>query len=315
MNSTLCTFPGKFGDILWALPTIREIARQAGQPVHLAIGGKYSPLLELLKAQPYVAAAFAVEGWEEGEHASWDPPEELLIPGAYDKVYHLRYPDWPHHSLPSETVLTASKLGALYTPFGAEELASVMRSMDQPWITPPDFPCSSPGAYQPEPWPRAGRHIYLGWSDEHFELKLGLTALLATQLGQYRNLICRALPRSRWEGEESRRVLCADPQSEYGEDLVDLGAGDWLMTARTLARCKLYVGCLSAQWVLANALGIPCCVIEPNPARHNPIFWWDGPIEKDGKPRNRMVLGNDGKPTFDARAAVLAVKEELERVR
>jgi hypothetical protein len=161
---------------------------------------------------------------------------------------------------------------------------------DKPWIFLPPI-------HQP-----ATGEIYLGWTDEWFELKLGVSSCLSRGLVD-ESMVLRTPESSRWltEGLEV--------------DGLYIAPASWLETAQVLASCKLYVGCLSAQWVLANALGVPCVVVEPNPHRHNPIFWWDGPMESDGKPRNRMVMGNDGKPTFDARAVVQAVKEELERER
>jgi len=279
MSRILTSFPGKLGDIMWSLPAIREISRQAGEPVDLIIGGKYSPILELLKLQPYLNQVTALEGWEEGDFASWEPQ----VNGSYEKVYHLRYEWWPSRALPIETYHQAIKQGAVKDQALLTEV---------PWITLPPI-------HQP-----SRQDIYLGWTDEWFELKLGLSWILdyTKELPELVQVVPRG---SRWDTETE--CLGSSRWSIYKQG--------WLETAAVLASCKLYVGCLSAQWVLANALGVPCVVCEPNQARHNPIFWWDGPMEKDGKPRNRMVMGNDGKPTWDARALVQTIKEELERER
>lgn len=285
----LCSMPGKLGDIMWALPTVREIARQVGEPVDLVIGAPYSSLLELLKLQPYIRLAWAEENWQVLNTAPMTPRECPLQEDQrrfYDKVYHLGYEGWPEKELPIETFYRALQQGAF------QDNASAGLRANDPWITLPPI-------HQP-----SRQDIYLGWSDEWFELKFGLCVLLQSNFPD-QDFLMRQPQGSRWMSE-------GNVATEPDEPIV--GAG-WLGTAKALSSCKLYVGCLSAQWVLANALGVPCCVVEPNPHRHNPIFWWDGPVEKDGRPRNRMVLGNDGKPTFDARATVQAVQEELARER
>lgn len=286
MSKILATFPGKIGDILWALPTIREIARQAGEPVDLVVGDRFAGLVELLKIQPYLGRVEANPEWKVQDTAPMSPRVPSLgfhssfASCHYDKVYHLGYEGWPKRALPLETWDTAFNAGAPVrscSPF-------------DPWLF-------LPPVHQP-----AVQEIYLGWTDEWFELKLGLTSVLANALPD-EAFVLRVGSGSRWLTEGSR------------PDGVDIAPSSLLETASVISSCALYVGCLSSQWVLANALGVPCVVVEPNPHRHNPIFWWDGPIEKDGRARNRIVRGNDGLPTFDARAMVQAVEEELGRKR
>ena len=59
--------------------------------------------------------------------------------------------------------------------------------------------------------------------------------------------------------------------------------------------------------VLAVALGVPAVIVEPNPMRHNPIFW---PLGMDG-PQVTCVKGGDGKPTHDARHTADVLREKL----
>ena len=47
--------------------------------------------------------------------------------------------------------------------------------------------------------------------------------------------------------------------------------------------------------------------MEPNPQRHATVFY---PYGKTG--RVRLVTGNDGQPTFDARAVRHAIQEALD---
>ena len=58
---------------------------------------------------------------------------------------------------------------------------------------------------------------------------------------------------------------------------------------------------------VACALGKPCVLIEPNPHRHGDLFY---PYGKTGS-RVTLVVGNDGKPTFDARHCADAIWEAL----
>lgn len=277
----LCTFPGKHGDVLWSLLTAREIARRQGTRVHFVVSQEVMGLVPLIDAQPYVAACWS-DGW------SWkgDPGAgEQIVPqfdyqGLYGvkHVHHLHYKGWPKKSLPLEIWEQARMEPEEEKGRGFAEAAQ------DPWIT------------LPENTPRGrGACVFFGWSEEWFELKVGLSLLV----------------RESFEGTQ-----CYMPHGRWASEAAGLfGApANWLETASMLAACDLFVGCLSSQWVLANAMGVPCVVVEPNVARHNPIFWWEGRVLADGAPANTMVLGNDGKPTFDARAVKAAVKAGLERV-
>ncbi len=51
MSCTLCTFPGRYGDIIWALPTVRGISEVEG-PVDLLIAGEFASIVPLLEQQP-----------------------------------------------------------------------------------------------------------------------------------------------------------------------------------------------------------------------------------------------------------------------
>ena len=97
---TLCTFSGKFGDVLWSLPTVREIARSNG-PVDFAVMPAYRSLVTLLLEQEYIGNAFVIENWEctgspYGDQP-WNPPE---TPG-YDIAFHLTYQTTPDEFLAS----------------------------------------------------------------------------------------------------------------------------------------------------------------------------------------------------------------------
>lgn len=93
----LCTFSGKNGDILWSLPTARQISKQQGVPVDFAIMPYYKDLLPLIQYQSYIGKAFAVEDWYcQNSHYGdqpWSPPAH--VGDGYDIVIHLGYRSHP----------------------------------------------------------------------------------------------------------------------------------------------------------------------------------------------------------------------------
>ena len=83
---------------------------------------------------------------------------------------------------------------------------------------------------------------------------------------------------------------------------------NWVDAAAKIKKAKFFLGCCSALHVLACALGKSVVMVEPNAARHNPIF---DPYGKTG--RVHLVCGNDGLPTHDSRhvrEALLSTREQ-----
>src|SRR5262245_63210788 len=68
-----CTMPGRHGDILWALPTVRALAEQAGAPIDLVISEKYGSLKDLIRRQPYIADVVVLADWQVQETAPMTP--------------------------------------------------------------------------------------------------------------------------------------------------------------------------------------------------------------------------------------------------
>lgn len=93
MSKVLCSFSGKNGDILWSLPTVREISRLTGGPVDFKIMPYYENLLPLLEYQPYIEHAAVIPDWlrTHSNHGDgpWEPPKSAEE--GYEKVYHLTY--------------------------------------------------------------------------------------------------------------------------------------------------------------------------------------------------------------------------------
>lgn len=270
----LCTFPGKFGDLIWALPTVRAIAEVVGEPVDLVIAGAYGSIVPLIQRQSYIGQAFADSQWVVQNTAPMTPRmPERVIAHEYDQVFHLGYRGWPKTDLPRETWACFAAQAVGDPEFLGR--AVVHFSLDRPWII-------ATHTVNQADWARA---YAVGFTDEHFELKYGLTELL----------------RMRWVdetcGQRGSVNLSTSPRWN-AEAAAPWEGWSWESAAAWLANTPVFLGCNSALHVLARALGVPVVMMEPNPHRHNDIFY---PYGKSGK-GVELVLGNDGLPTFDARA-------------
>jgi hypothetical protein len=269
----LATMPGRYGDILWSLATARALAEAYDTAIDFAISAKYGSLQALIQAQPYIACCVVDGLWDVQETAPMTPriPTACVAPG-YDVVYHLGYAGWPERPLPYE----CARLANIHRESRGEPLLQVV--LDRPWITAPANPDTDPGK------------IVVGWSDEWFELKYGLTELIFPSDDPVDVLVP---PQSRWAQEH-----------RWGSHV---SVDHWEEATARIATADLFVGCCSALHVLACGVGTPVLLVEPNPQRHHAIFY---PYGKTG-PRVRLLLGGDGQPTFDARHLKDAVAEML----
>jgi len=173
--SSLCTFPGRHGDLLWALPTVRAIAQATGGPVDLQICGEFAGLVPLLQQQPYLGQIIADPTWGIG--AGWRPP--TVEAGPHDRVFHLGYRRWPELPLPLEVDQTVRA-----------DIELPPLELDRPWIEPPPGYVAS--------W-RDGHRIALGWTECYFELKYGLSSLLGRHHHDWSLQAC--MGGGRWETE------------------------------------------------------------------------------------------------------------------
>ena len=162
--SALCTIPGKHGDILWSLPTVRAIADTRGTPVDLLISDRYASHRELIERQPYIGRVHTSSRWRhvDGDSA-WAPFDgalhyEPLDPPDADHVIHLGYRRRPDRPLAQFIYAqAAASVGGILAPL----------QLDQPWLE-----ASSPT-------PGVTPVIALGWSDDQIEYKTVLSRRLA----------------------------------------------------------------------------------------------------------------------------------------
>lgn len=196
------------------------------------------------------------------------PPNREDVISPYDRVFHLGYEGWPTPDLPQDVwhrfVRTAHAYG---------DKTTVWLDLDRPWITDGLLPLRP-------------IDLAIGFSDEHFELKLGICWALQRHGCDWVNVSGGP----RWKEETGLTVRA-----------------DWVTAASWIKQAQVFLGCCSALHVLAVAVGTPAVVMEPNPDRLNDVFW---PLGKTG-PQVTQVLGGDGRWTWDARH----VRETIERVR
>lgn len=288
----LCTMPGKHGDSLWAAPTMRAIAEAAGEPVDLIMAPKYAGICPLYERQDYIDTAQGWDSWQVQDTAPmtpWSPFEETLHheaivqeQGRYDRVVHLGYRQWPTTTLPH---FVYEQTRREYPDLPIAEL-----DLETPWIQAAAWPGS-----RIDPVPS----VVVGFSDEWFELKVGLVTLLYEAFRDDRGF--GEFPPDRWA------IVCGSGM-RWDREWWDATVLSWTQVATYINTADVFLGCCSALHVLAAASGRPCIIVEPAEGRHNPIFW---PFGMDG-PRVTCVKGNDGKPTFHAPHVIDAVKAALE---
>lgn len=290
---TVC-HPGRYGDLFWALPTIRAMSERAGKLAHLLLPTDpanttpWVPLLPLLEAQPYIGQATVVPGWsitQDAPRAPRMPDERTLdaLGAPYGIAAALGYEHWPEEPLPYE----AAKLGGCAYAAKFQD-----REFFRPWV-------HAPKVWHHQPYPT----IAVSWTDRYFELKLGI-------LSEIRRLMPGVYVQ--WLAQAGSRMEEAGASAATFEDLANLFA----QTDVLLTDC-------SAAHVLACGIGVPhVLVVEPEEARHHEIFWpgsltklnpWQQRDTEIGR-RVRPVLGGDGRPTFDSRHTIHALARALERV-
>jgi hypothetical protein len=222
----LCTFSGKFGDILWSLPTVREIAKKEESytvhetnyltEVHFGIMPEYRSLIPLLNSQNYIDKAFVIEDWICIGSPHGDQPWESPVTERYDKVYHLTYKQHPTKNQPLLD-FTASQQGIQLLYNGVIPFISL------PWTS-----------------PKVERQfIAYAFNESMMEYKGPFLQKLKEEI------------------------------EPLGVDFIDISKIPWLNAATLLnsVECLAFVGCRSANYVLACGLGKRVFVYEPNISR------------------------------------------------
>lgn len=274
------THPGRFGDLIWALPTVRALGGGL-----LWLPESLRPMEPLLRAQPYIRDVVFDETWQVQDTAPATPrvPPDFLVRAGRGPFCHLGYREWPDRPLPEYVA----------------RLAGAPIDLSQPWLTAPATRTS----------PVMSRFdVLVSFTDRWFELKYGLLALL--QEAHVGEILLTYRPDTRWDGPIA-------PSGVYE------AYSGWDDLPARIARARLVVCDNSAIMVLCAAFQTtPCLVLEPEEARHHPIFWPgiqggdDGP--ERWRPREPLcrwihpLLGGDGRPTFDSRHLIATVRRLLD---
>lgn len=274
----LATFPGRAGDIFWALPSIRALAETYEEKIDLCVAGEFASLIPLLHAgASYLGKVWADPDWQLVPPDDWKRTV-YEDPCAYDDVFLLGYRGWPQQPLAQEVYTLTTQLAK-----GRIERRRTLAPLDlnRPWLT-----VTSPGAPV---------DIVVGFTEAWFELKLGVLLCVEEALHPGPTFLQLTPMGSRWV-------------EEVPPGTVSVQACTWLEAACAIRNSDLFFGDCSALHVLARALGKPVVLCEPMESRHNDIFY---PYGKAGK-GVELVLGNDGKPTFDARHCADAIRKALQ---
>lgn len=232
MSKILTTFSGKYGDILWSLPTVKAIAAMHGTKVDFACMPQYdnNRFLELIGMQPYVDKAFPMEDWKlmhsnYGDQP-WNPPQHtkcVCAPGGgypckngdYETCYHLGYRSHPG-------IVFGKATNTALIDFIAEQQGIRLKD-PLPFL---DVPSAT------------GAMIAYAFNDQYDDLKkrflLKLTEVFDGQI--------------------------------FG--LVNTNEFSWVEAASIIKGAAAFVGCRSANWVIANGVRQQIICYEPHPARN-----------------------------------------------
>ena len=157
----LCTIPGKHGDILWSLPTVRAVGGAFRTRVDLLISERYGTHRELVERQPYIGRVHVSNRWREAHSESaWEPFDsalhhEPLETPECDRLIHLGYQARPDRSLPEFIYAHAAAVLA--------DVSLAPLRLDVPWIDVRSPKRSSMPV------------IAVGWSNEQLDYKSAVT--------------------------------------------------------------------------------------------------------------------------------------------
>lgn len=289
--SFLVCHPGRYGDLLWALPTVRALAEYHGEAARIILpadamdGTPMEAMAPLLIQQEYIGRVDVDPTW----HITSDAPRRPRFPASAQSLAmrSLGYEDWPRKPLPYEVAslagddiynLAANKPEVFFRPW--IEMASTMLPLRKP-------------------------AILVHWTDRWFELKLGIVKEIGRLLpGVYVD----------WYAAKDSRMHQAGATPCTFE---------WLAAAMT-EHSVVLTDC-SAAHVLAAAVGVrTVLVMEPERDRHHFIFWPGSLVHDDGVTKHwrpmgtplgdriKPVLGTDGAPTFDSRHVIDEIVKVLE---
>jgi hypothetical protein len=277
MSQILATFPGRYGDIAWALPSVRALAETYETRIDFCISGEFASFVPLLKrAAPYLDNVWAEPCWTLMPPNEW---HSTINESVYGRVLEIGYRGWPDQPLPQYTYEQTTRLVQAMDP----QLTLAPLDLERPWMS-----LDSPDPILDDP------AVAVGFSEAHFELKFGMLKLLYRARAPKRSgSYATVFPNGRWVKEGGFLPT------------------NWEVAASRIAQSAVFLGCCSAPHVLARAMGKPVILYEPMSARLNPIFL---PFGTTGN-GVELVRGLDGEMTTDSRHVRETLERVLEETR
>lgn len=237
MSRLLCTFPGKYGDILWSLATVKRISEMCSAKVDFMMMPQYKSLTDLIKAQPYIDDVKISDAWvfmhsNYGDQP-WNPqpPVQAWIDQNYAHHWHLGYRAHPGK--------TFGNVELQLIDFTAWQQGITFPANPLPFLFVPDGPIFGKSLLEAVGLDLDLRKpfVAVGFNEQYESLKKGFLDCLKLTLGN-------------------------------DVTFVDVTKQPWLAAAYLISQSLCFVGCRSANFVIAHGLAKQMVIFEPHPARN-----------------------------------------------
>jgi hypothetical protein len=261
MSKFLCTFSGKFGDILWSLATAKYISEViVNSRVDFAMMPYYESLVPLLSTQKYIDQAYVIPQWMRTHSNHGDQPWQPPCRQDGEKIKVLRGSNQLDPNAPLPQSISFEEM--------TYDRAWHLTYKGHPGITAPSMPLIDFVAYQQNisfnnwcPIP------FLTSVDCFDELELvTFNSGKFTDVMREGRVVTYAF-NEQYEAPKKQffETLYAEMKGEV--EFFNVATAKWKEAAYAIDKSNVFVGCRSANWVLAMGLGKETITYEPHPAR------------------------------------------------
>jgi hypothetical protein len=140
-QSAIFTIPGRWGDIIYALPVIKAYARLTGQMQHLFVSPQARFLSRLLRSQPYLASMTTAHDYAPQRGGFGLQPYRLPVPAdVQGQIFHLGL----RPELNAETVFRQPLPETFRQNLIAEGGPDLELDLEQPWLVSEPQPAGRP---------------------------------------------------------------------------------------------------------------------------------------------------------------------------
>jgi len=102
-----CTHPGKLGDALYAIPSIRELSRIHECKIDFYTSSYCEPLRRLFEAQDCIEHFVISDQYVLQDFDCGGQPWSVPVSGEYDVVFQMGFQGFPHQALPDHIAVSA----------------------------------------------------------------------------------------------------------------------------------------------------------------------------------------------------------------